>query len=166
MVFCGSRHEGLTTRRRRLDGMEGVDFVRCRICGDHRRVISGRHLSKHGIDRQTYMEEYELSPDDLIAKAFRRIQSSRRDFKPYSKREWLDIMKAAYKRDPRFFCSGNFETEHWQLYRHGVWLFGSWDNALRAAGLDPQHSARCFAVSSAGDRSAGGATRPSPCGSV
>jgi hypothetical protein len=23
------------------------------ICGDHRRVISDRHLSKHGIDRDT-----------------------------------------------------------------------------------------------------------------
>jgi hypothetical protein len=35
-----------------LHGIEGVDSVRCRICGDHRRVISGRHLSKHDIDRQ------------------------------------------------------------------------------------------------------------------
>jgi hypothetical protein len=25
------------------------------ICGDHRRVISGRHLSKHDTDRETYM---------------------------------------------------------------------------------------------------------------
>jgi len=28
-------------------GLEGIDFVRCRICGDRRRVISLRHLSKH-----------------------------------------------------------------------------------------------------------------------
>jgi hypothetical protein len=39
-----------------LGGVEGIDFVRCRICGDHRRVISGRHLSKHDTDRETYME--------------------------------------------------------------------------------------------------------------
>jgi hypothetical protein len=37
--------------RRRFNGDEGVDFVRCRICGDHRRVISGRHLSKHDTAR-------------------------------------------------------------------------------------------------------------------
>jgi hypothetical protein len=49
----------------------GIDFVRCRACGDHRRVISGRHLSKHGIDRETYMEEYALRPDELIAKDVR-----------------------------------------------------------------------------------------------
>jgi hypothetical protein len=67
--------------RRTFRGIEGIDFVRCRICGDRRRVISARHLSKHDIDRETYLEEYELSPDDLIAKDFRRIQSSRRDFR-------------------------------------------------------------------------------------
>jgi hypothetical protein len=33
--------------RRILTGKENVDYVRCRICGDRRRVISGRHLSKH-----------------------------------------------------------------------------------------------------------------------
>jgi hypothetical protein len=46
-----------------LDGKESVAFVRCRICGDYRRVISGRHLSKHGTDRETYMDEYRLSPE-------------------------------------------------------------------------------------------------------
>jgi hypothetical protein len=49
---------------------DGVDFVCCRMCGDHRRVISGRHLSKHDTDRETYMEEYHLTPDELIAKVF------------------------------------------------------------------------------------------------
>jgi hypothetical protein len=53
-----------TTKRNRLDRVrrsnkgEGIDFVSCRICGDHRRVLSGRHLSKHGTDREEYMEEY------------------------------------------------------------------------------------------------------------
>ena len=60
-----------------IDGVEGLDFVRCRICSDHRRVISGRHLSKHDSDRETYMQEYNLSPDELIAKEFRVVRSSR-----------------------------------------------------------------------------------------
>src|SRR4030095_316258 len=63
------QRECLGPRRRSIDGDEGIDFVRCRICGDHRRVISGRHLSKHDTDRETYMREYDLSPDELIAKA-------------------------------------------------------------------------------------------------
>ena len=70
-----ARPKRLIRRQRRLSGTEGVDFVRCRICGDHRRVISARHLSKHEIDRETYMAEYRLSPDQLIAKEVRRLQS-------------------------------------------------------------------------------------------
>ena len=48
-------------RSRVLDGQEGIDFVCCRICGDQRRVISGRHLSKHEIDREAYMAEMVLA---------------------------------------------------------------------------------------------------------
>jgi hypothetical protein len=62
----------LGQRVRRLDGIDGIDFVRCRICGDRYRVISEIHLSKHGIERETYIEKYALSRDELIAKAFLR----------------------------------------------------------------------------------------------
>jgi sulfur relay (sulfurtransferase) complex TusBCD TusD component (DsrE family) len=41
-----------------FDGDDGFSFVVCRICHDHRRVINSQHLSKHGTDRETYMEEY------------------------------------------------------------------------------------------------------------
>ncbi len=78
MVGCAGimRRKNQAKRHgRRLTGTERVDFVTCRICGDRRRVISGRHLSKHDTERLTYMEEYDLSPDQLIAKAFRMIQT-------------------------------------------------------------------------------------------
>jgi hypothetical protein len=45
----------------RIVGIDGIDFVRCRICGDHRRVISGRHLSKHGIDRETFVDHFAFN---------------------------------------------------------------------------------------------------------
>jgi hypothetical protein len=87
-------------RRRRiknglLEGHEGIDFVRCRICGDHRRVISRRHLSKHGTDRETYMDEYRLSPDQLCAKDFRRLISSRPGYYPHGKRDWIAAMASS-----------------------------------------------------------------------
>jgi hypothetical protein len=66
-----------------------VDFVRCWICGDHRRVISGRHLSKHDIDREAYMEQYALSPDKLIASDFRQMQSSLPNYRPFAKKDWI-----------------------------------------------------------------------------
>jgi hypothetical protein len=54
----GSARTKKSSRLQRSNNDEGIDFVRCRICGDHRRVLSGRHLSKHGTDREEYMEEY------------------------------------------------------------------------------------------------------------
>ena len=90
-------------RRRMIDGDEGIDFVRCRICGDHRRVISGRHLSKHDTDRETYMQEYDLSPDELIAKAFRMIQSSHPGYHPYTKKSWIAAMQKVYENDGKVF---------------------------------------------------------------
>ena len=85
--------------KRTFDGDDGFAFVVCRICGDHRRVISGRHLSKHDTDRETYMEEYHLTPDELIAKDFRRIQSSRRGYYPNGKSEWIRAVKKLYEKD-------------------------------------------------------------------
>jgi hypothetical protein len=122
---------------RRLGGVTGVDFVRCRICSDHRRVLSGRHLSKHGTDREEYMQEYGLSPDELIAKNFRIIQSSRRGYQPYGKSEWIEAIRKIYKRGDSVFA-GDLQNKHPYLYNQGVWIFGDWDGALRAAGLDPE----------------------------
>jgi hypothetical protein len=68
------------------DGNHGIQFVRCRICRVRLRVISGRHLSKHDTDRETYMEEYRLTPDELSAKDFRMIVSSRKGYHAYGKR--------------------------------------------------------------------------------
>ena len=56
--------------KRSFDGDDGFAFVVCRICGDYLRVINSQHLSKHDTDRETYMEEYDLSPDELTAKRF------------------------------------------------------------------------------------------------
>jgi hypothetical protein len=92
-----------------------VQSVRCHICQQHLRVISGRHLSKHGIDRETYMDEYGLSPDELIAKGFRVLRSSRPNFVPNGKAEWLSAIKRVHKREhnitPRYL-----QKKHAHLY--------------------------------------------------
>jgi hypothetical protein len=107
------------------------------FCGDHRRVISGRHLSNHGTDRETYIQEYRLSPDELIAKDFRVIQSSRRGYQPCGKSEWIAAIKNVYTRQGNVFA-GNLQDKHAYLYNQGVWIFGDWDKALRAAGFNPE----------------------------
>ena len=116
---------------------DGVQFVRCRVCRAHLRVISGRHLSKHDTDRETYMEAYGLSPDELIAKDFRMIQSSRRGYFPHSKRDWIAAIKKVYEQDGNVFAR-YLQEKHPHLYNQGAWIFGDWDKALRAAGFDPE----------------------------
>jgi hypothetical protein len=114
--------------KRSFDGDDGVAFVVCRICGDYLRVISGQHLSKHDTDRETYMEEYHLTPDELIAKDFRIIQSSS---------EWIAAVRKVYKKDGKIFA-GHLQDNYAHLYEQGIWIFGDWDKALRAAGFDPE----------------------------
>jgi hypothetical protein len=120
-----------------VDKDDGIDSVRCRICGGRLRVISGLHLSKHDTDREAYMEEYGLTPDELVAKDFRIIQSSRRGYFPHGKSDWIAAIKKVYKRDLNI-TAGYLQQKYPHLYHQGVWIFGDWDKALRAAGFDPQ----------------------------
>jgi hypothetical protein len=83
------------------------------------------------------MAEYGLSPDQLVAKNFRVLQSSRRGYWPYGKRDWIAAVKKVHQTE------GNVSAKHLQwnhayLYNQGTWIFGDWDKALRAAGFDPE----------------------------
>jgi hypothetical protein len=138
IVMGHKRKRKLLGRRVRcLDGIDGIDFVRCWICRDRYRVISGLHLSKHGIELETYMAEYDLSPDELIAKNFRLIQASHPAYHPYNQHDWIAAITKTYKRDGKVFA-GYLQNTYPQLYSQGAWLFGDWDNALGAAGFDPK----------------------------
>ena len=134
------RHQQRSTARPKwANGEDGIDFVRCRICGDRRRVISGRHLSKHAIDRDAYIKQYGLSPDELITKGFRMIQSSRPGFQPHGKPDWITAITKVFRREGDVFA-GCLQHRHPHLYEQGVWLFGNWNNALRAAGFIPEQA--------------------------
>ena len=80
------------------------------------------------------MHEYRLSPDKLCAEDFRRLHSRGRDYYPYGKRDWIAAIRKLYKRGGEI-CAGYLQDNHSHLYSQGVWLFGSWDEALRAAGF-------------------------------
>jgi hypothetical protein len=83
------------------------------------------------------MQEYRLTPDELIAKDFRVIQSSRRGFFPHGRSDWIAAIKRVYKRD-RNITAIHLQRQHPHLYHQGVWIFGDWDKALRAGGFDPK----------------------------
>jgi hypothetical protein len=117
-----------------LDRNEGIDFVPCRVCGKHLSLISGKHLLTHGTDRETYILEYRLSLDQLCSKWFRLNHSSRRDYCPYNKREWIAALKKFYKQHGHTYA-GDLQKRYPHLYQQGVWLFGNWSTALHAAGF-------------------------------
>src|ERR1044071_1739748 len=106
-------------QRGKITGTEGYDFVTCQICGERRRVISGRHLSKHDTDRASYLAEFKLSPDQLVAKAFRVLQSSRPGYKPNGKAEWASEIENIHANQG-FAGLQRLERKHPILYGQGV----------------------------------------------
>jgi hypothetical protein len=123
---------------RTYDKADGVDFVRCLICRKHLCVISGRHLSTHGTDRETYIEEYALSPDQLCSKTFRVNHSSRSDYYPHNKREWIAAMKTVHNHHGNVHA-GFLQKHYRNLYDEGLWLNGDdWDAALCVLGFTPE----------------------------
>jgi hypothetical protein len=91
------------------------------------------------------MQEYNLSPDELIAKAFRIIQSSRRGYYPNGKSECIAAVKNVHKRDGNVFA-GYLQDKYAHLYEQGIWIFGDWDKALRAAGFEPDKMRKCSRI--------------------
>ena len=65
------------------------------------------------------------------------IQSSGRDFFPHGKSDWIAAMKELHKQNESVFAV-DLQDKHPYLYNQGVWIFGDWDKALRAAGFDPK----------------------------
>jgi hypothetical protein len=85
------------------------------------------------------MEEYRLSPDELIAKDFRLIQSSHRGYFPHGKSDWISAIRKVYKRD-RDITAKHLQEKFPHLYHQGGWIFGDWNKALRAAGFNPDRT--------------------------
>jgi hypothetical protein len=60
---------------------------------------------------RTYIEEYHLTPDELIAKAFRMIQSPRPGYYPNGKSEWIRAVRKLYEKDGKVFA-GHLQDEY------------------------------------------------------
>jgi hypothetical protein len=131
------RRQQRDPKLRTYSSSKGIDFVRCCICGKHLQLISGKHLSIHDIDPETYMQEYRLSPDKLCSKSFRLNHSSRRDYRPHGKPDWIAAIKNLYKKNGHVFA-GYLQDNYSHLYLQGIWLFDNWDAALRSVGFRPE----------------------------
>ena len=87
------------------------------------------------------MAEYCLSADELIAKAFRMIQSSRKEYRPYGKNDWIAGIKKLHRREGDI-SAGYLQDNYPHIYVQGVWIFGDWDKAL-SAGDSIQNECGC-----------------------
>ena len=121
-------------RRSKFGNGQGIDFVRCLICGKHLSLISGKHLLTHGTDRETYIQQYRLSPDKLCSRMFRLNHSSRRNYRPHGKQDWIAAIKKHYKQHGHVFA-GYLQDNYPHLYNQGIWLFDDWDAALPCSGI-------------------------------
>jgi hypothetical protein len=83
------------------------------------------------------MEQYRLSPDQLIANEFRLIQSSRNGYRAYGKKDWLAALKSIHEKSGNIFA-GHLQKKYPHIYLQGVWIYGNWDKALCAAGFSPR----------------------------
>src|SRR5262249_49479546 len=53
------------------------------------------------------------------------------------KSDWIDAIKNLHKQGESI-SAGDLQDHYPYLYNQGVWIFGGWDRALRAAGFDPK----------------------------
>ena len=64
------------------------------------------------------------------------IQSSLPGYCAFGKKQWIAEIKKIHRRDGNIFAR-RLQEKMPHLYFQGKWLFGTWDNALRAAGFIP-----------------------------
>jgi hypothetical protein len=81
------------------------------------------------------MQEYDLSPDELIAKAFRLILSSHPGYHPYTKKG--RICRRSTKTTGGEMFLPNICNTIPPVIQPRRCIFGNWDKALQAAGFDP-----------------------------
>jgi hypothetical protein len=81
-----------------------------------------------------YMDDHKLSPDQLIAKGFRLLQSSRPRYKPDSKAGWAAEIQKIYLRESIAGLQ-RLQKDHSVLYGQRIWIFAKIDDNFRYAGF-------------------------------
>jgi len=127
-----------------LEGKEGVDFVRCRLCSERRLILTKTgHLFKHRIDRATYMAKYGLTADQLTANVFRLHSTRCKGYVTYDRSNWEQALRTIYRKT-KTLSTRYLQRYHPRIYANGCRIYGDWSVALRAANFDPAKYYRQF----------------------
>jgi hypothetical protein len=109
--------------------------VRCEICGKWFKAVTHNHVFwKHGVTLADYQGEYgetsTISEESRLRMALGKMK--------WNKRSVVDQIRKLAGSGGRIIAH-----EHSALTHAAHRLFGSWDNALRAAGVDPDGVRGC-----------------------
>lgn len=117
---------------RLLKGKKRRKTVTCRICGARLQRINGPHLATHGMTGREYKEKYGVQH---LASEEQRYRVSVRNLR----RSPDDILKSirAMAGEGLLLYASEIAQSHRKLYSSARYVFGTWLNAVEAAGLDP-----------------------------
>jgi molybdenum-dependent DNA-binding transcriptional regulator ModE len=117
-------------------------FVTCRVCRRRLRIITWTHLRKHNLTPAEYKEiygvDYLWSDERRDTMSRNRTSKKGSTYEPRSREKILrDIRKLAGRRKSLNFAE--LDRLDAPLQRQARRVFGSLDEAIRAAGLEPEH---------------------------
>lgn len=118
---------------RQMKGKKRRKTITCRVCGARLKVINHVHLSTHGMTTQEYREKFGVQ---YMASEELRYRFSVK----YTKRTPDDILKSIRElasSGTRLYSS-EIRHSHYKLHVSASYTFGTWLNAVEAAGLDPK----------------------------
>jgi hypothetical protein len=137
--FKGLQHDMIAAARR---GETGPDRVVCLLCGNVFRTVSASHLrARHGFDGEHPVEEYKERFGLRVAackEVCERASEVQIDFHTREGRHFTRDQVLQYIRElARDGCPLARTSVSTGLADAGIRIFGTWDDALRAAGEDP-----------------------------
>lgn len=113
-----------------------LSIITCLICGREFKILGSIHLQVHGLTRQEYMEMYDLTADRLTCTSTRLLKGRTRGYRPFLRADIQREILRAHRKIGRANPS-TLRSACPTIYAQARRYFGSWDNAVASAGLDP-----------------------------
>lgn len=111
-------------------------MVTCRECGKEFKFISYTHLQRHRLSYDEYRKSYGLEIQDLYSVSSRHNRATREDYVPLTKDDIVQEIHRIFLSNGDVSCA-KVNAVNRQAISQAMSLWGSWDAALREAGLRP-----------------------------
>ena len=109
--------------------------VKCLICGQLMKAVTPMHLASHHISLEDYIREFgdpELKSMDVRIKELKN-----RGYRSASQAELIEAIRHAFEKRPKTCDTAWFAQSDPVLLARAMEVFGSWQAAMLAAGIDP-----------------------------